>query len=154
MARVNINVSGMDKFIKEQVGAELERAARVLAQRAGELAPKDTGQLSNSMRTEMRSSQKHRFGVSAKIIADAPHSGYQNQGTGPQHVDPYGRPNPRPNYVPRFEPLVSWGKRKGVQFIVIADAIAERGTKPKLFMKEAAEEVFRRFPRLFNNRVR
>jgi len=68
--------------LKEAAG---ELAAAVIAERAAELAPVDTGELRGSIGPQ-------RLGEGWAVVASAPHAGYVEYGTSKMAAQPYLRP--------------------------------------------------------------
>jgi HK97 gp10 family phage protein len=67
----------------QEVAGEL--AAAIIAERAAELAPVDTGELRGSIGPQ-------RLGGGWAVVASAPHAGYVEYGTSKMAAQPYLRP--------------------------------------------------------------
>lgn len=137
MAKVQINVSALNRFISRQVEPYLLKKAKEIADEARGRAPKATGELATSI-TVGRGTKKG----SVVIKVDAPHAGFVHQGTGPQH-----QPSPRAPYYPKLRRrgLILWSESKAVNPYEVAHGISQKGTPPNPFLEESIAKVLGRF---------
>lgn len=157
MARVNLELRGMVEAVQklEQTVADLRgqefldgiRTATVIVERdAKRNAPRDTGQLVNSITSEIRTS-----GIGGRITegvvgSNVKHAIYQELGTG-TFVG-------RPRHFPPPRALTTWARRHGTNAYAVAYAIYKRGgLEPKKFFEKAYKDNERRVKELIGNVV-
>lgn len=131
MAGITWNPTAYNRFITRTVQPYLRKKAQDIAEEAARRAPIGaTGELRDSI-----SVIPSRTGV--RVVINAGYAGFVHQGTGPQ-----GNP-PRPNYYPRLRRrgLIMWSDSKNLNAQNVAHGIAQRGTAPNPFFKEAIDHV-------------
>lgn len=139
MARIILNKAQVEKLLPIEKGLE-EKAKKVL-RKLRDTAPRDTGDLANSLRIEKR---VERGKLVVRIVSDDPQIKDILKGT----KGPYGS-------VPPSGPdsaLGGWGRRHGFTTVrslfALAKSIANHGTKPAGtfnnnadWIKEATREI-------------
>jgi len=115
--------------VRARVDLRLTALAALMADKARELAPVETGKL----RENIKLRKEHRGRIA--VIAEAPYSGFVEFGTRPHEI------RPRHKKVLRFEIN---GK------IVFATRVYHPGTSPKPFFRPALEDAVEKLPEIFN----
>lgn len=131
--RITINVAALDRFLTKVVQPYLATKATEIAAEARRTAPEGgTGELRNSIQVV----NKARGGVSVEV--NAPHAGFVEQGTGPQH-----RPGANAPYFPavRRRGLIAWSGGNGSNPYAVAHGISLNGTPANPFLETAVQKV-------------
>jgi hypothetical protein len=98
----------------------LDRASFALQNEARDRAPVDTSRLRNSIGREIDSGIPPRY---ARVGTNTFYAPFVHEGT-------------RPHWPP-IAPLRRWAKRHGVNPYALQRAIAQRGTRPRPFLRDA-----------------
>lgn len=106
----------------------MDETTERVAEKARELAPRDTGTLANSIKVTYEAN-KGRGGSRWYIVADTPYAKYVGRGTGPHPIEP------------KNKGILKFPVKGGT--IVYTRSVQHPGTKPNNFMQEALEAVIR-----------
>lgn len=135
MAKIQVNIAGLNRFLSLSVQPFLLRKAQEIADEARVLAPVGTGELRNSITVE----RGPKFSAVVRVRAD--YAGFVHQGTGPGHI-----PNPQPAYFPRVRKrgIIVWADSKGLNPYAVAHGISQKGTQANPFLEEAIQKILGR----------
>lgn len=133
----------VNRFLKDRLVMNMEIAMREVKQRARELVPVDTGDLSKSIRNVVRVTDKSITGI---VGASQPYAAAVEFGT-------------RPHWIPLKDPQKSaafrkWCQKRGLNPYLVARAIAKKGTKPHPYLIPAFEQLKSRIINSFKLLIR
>ena len=148
MLDVKVEVKGLrelqrknEQVVRDLRGDVMLRAMRdatlLVTRGAKQNAPVDTGRLRASITPEVRGEGEDMIGVVGSNVVYAP---YVELGT-------------RPHFPP-LAALEVWARRHGTSAFLVARAISQRGTTPRLFLQNAYNDSKPRIIALFDRALK